>query len=120
MNDSRPAASSIRRTSALVMSCGKFVMTPTLSPSVCCIDWSNDADDAKGLNSTGSAPETLPRVPPMSKNTALSCGPSCIVLPSPRTPKQEPGIFLSLPYSATILAQQVIALHTELQRPKPL
>jgi hypothetical protein len=25
-----------------------------------------------------------------------------------------------LPYSGTILAQQVIALHTELQRPKPL
>src|SRR3954462_7423466 len=28
--------------------------------------------------------------------------------------------YISLSYSATILAQQVIALHTELQRPKPL
>ena len=28
--------------------------------------------------------------------------------------------YICLPYSGTILAQQVIALHTELQRPKPL
>src|SRR5262249_16539597 len=28
--------------------------------------------------------------------------------------------YISLPYSGTMLAQQVIALHTELQRPKPL
>ena len=51
----------------------------------------------------------------ISRSTVVSStSPAC------KIETQAKPWYISLPYSGTILAQQVIALHTELQRPKPL